>query len=95
MRELAPYFEQEAAAISRAGGLGSPATSNPCLGVKQPPLLSPPSTGALVHGDTHFPAFLKTLPDACQLSAFIFSLKFSQDVMRKEEISKRCATSVA
>lgn len=83
MCEPASYFEQEAAAISRARGLGSPATSNPHLGVNQPSVLSPSATGALVCGVARFPAFLKTLPDACQLSAFVFSLNFSQDIMQK------------
>lgn len=68
MCEPASYFEQEAAAISRARGLGSPATSNPHLGANQPPVL--------VHGAACFPASLRTLPDACRLSAFIFSVIF-------------------
>jgi len=50
MCEPASYFEQEAAAISRARGLGSPATSNLRLGAKQPSVLSPPAAGALVWG---------------------------------------------
>lgn len=83
MCEPASYFEQEAAAISRARGLGSPVTPNPCLGANQPSVLSLPTTGALVLGAAHFPAFLETLPDACQLSAFIFFLDFSQDDMQK------------
>ena len=83
MCEPASYFEQEAAAISRACVLGSPATSNPRLGANQLSALSPPATRALVRGVAHFRAFLKTLPNACQLSAFILSLNFSQDVMQK------------
>lgn len=79
MCEPASYFEQEAAAISRARGLGSPATSNPRLGANRPPVLSPPATRALVHGAACFPLFHKTLPDARHLSAFVFSLIFSQE----------------
>lgn len=94
MYEPASYFEQEAAAISRARGLGSPVTSNPWLGVNQPSLLSPAATHALVCGVACFPAFLKTLPSACQLSAFIFSLIFSRVVMQKER-SKHCRTFMA
>lgn len=76
MCEPASYFEQEAAAISRARGLGSPATSNPQLGANQLSVLSPPATRALVRGAARSPAFLKTLPNACQTSAFVFSLNF-------------------
>lgn len=76
MCEPASYFEQEAAAISRARGLGSPATSNPRLGENQLSVLSPPATRALGRGAARSPAFLKTLPNACQMSAFVFSLNF-------------------
>lgn len=84
MCEPASYFEQEAAVISRACGLGSPTTSNPRLGANQPSVLSPPATSALAWGGVaHFPAFFKTLPGAGQLSTFILSLNFSQDVIQK------------
>lgn len=75
MCEPASYFEQEAAAISRARGLGSPVTSNPCVGVNHLSLLFPTATHALVCGVACF--------STCQLSAFILSLNFPQDIMQK------------